>query len=134
MYSKVIPLKNGNNPLEIPEKDFPAGICRFTVLENNIPLAERIVFTNKENQLNIKVKPVKQHYLPREKVVLDIETTDDNNKPVPANLGISVVDDKLWTYADDKQNHIVSWLLMDSELKGKIEKPQFYFDKRRKSG
>lgn len=130
VYSKVIPLKNGNNPLEIPEKDFPAGICRFTVLENNVPLAERIVFTNKENQLNIKVKPVKQHYLPREKVVLDIETTDENNKPVPANLGVSVVDDKLWTYADDKQNHIVSWLLMDSELKGKIEKPQFYFDKK----
>ena len=130
VYSKVIPLKNGNNPLEIPEKDFPAGICRFTVLENNIPLAERIVFANKENQLNIKVKPVKQHYLPREKVILEIETTDDNNKPVPANLGVSVVDDKLWTYADDKQNHIVSWLLMDSELKGKIEKPQFYFDKK----
>ncbi|MFC3158609.1 TonB-dependent receptor plug domain-containing protein [Chryseobacterium arachidis] len=41
-----------------------------------------------------------------------------------------MVDDKLWTYADDKQNHIISWLLMDSELRGKIEKPQFYFDKK----
>ncbi|REC40034.1 TonB-dependent receptor plug domain-containing protein [Chryseobacterium sp. 5_R23647] len=43
---------------------------------------------------------------------------------------MSVVDDKLWTYADDKQNHILSWLLMDSELRGKIERPQFYFDKK----
>ncbi|PTT35425.1 hypothetical protein DBR28_12310, partial [Chryseobacterium sp. HMWF028] len=130
LYSKVIQLKNGINYLEIEEKDFPTGICRFTVLENNLPLAERIVFTNKVNQMNIKVKPIKKHYLPREKVILDIETTDENNRPIPANLGLSVVDDKLWTYADDKQNHLISWLLMDSELKGKIEKPQFYFDKK----
>ncbi|MDR6460384.1 TonB-dependent SusC/RagA subfamily outer membrane receptor [Chryseobacterium vietnamense] len=130
VYSKVISLKTGKNSLEIAEKDFPTGICRFTVLEKNIPLAERIVFTNKVNQLNVKVTPVKQYYLPREKVMLNIETKDENNTPVPANLGVSVVDDKLWTYADDKQNHIVSWLLMDTELKGKIEKPQFYFDKK----
>lgn len=130
VYSKDFSLKIGGNSLEIDEKDFPVGICRFTALENNIPLAERIVFTNKVNQMNIKVKPIKKHYLPREKVILDIETTDENNKPISANLGLSVVDDKLWTYADDKQNHIISWLLMDSELKGKIEKPQFYFDKK----
>lgn len=130
LYSKVILLKNGTNSLEVEEKDFPVGICRFTILENNIPLAERVVFTNKKNQLNIKVTPVKKHYQPREKVILNIETTDENSKPIPANLGLSVVDDKLWTYADDKQNHLISWLLMDSELKGKIEKPQFYFDKK----
>ncbi|WP_426479245.1 TonB-dependent receptor plug domain-containing protein [Chryseobacterium sp. CBSDS_008] len=130
VYTNVLSLKKGINSLEIGEKDFPVGICRFTVLENNIPLAERIVFTNKQKQLNIKVIPVKKHYQPREKVMLDIETTDENNKPVSANLGMSVVDDKLWTYADDKQNHLISWLLIDSELKGKIETPQFYFDKK----
>ncbi|SMC96420.1 TonB-dependent receptor plug domain-containing protein [Chryseobacterium sp. YR221] len=130
VYNKVFALKKGINSLEIAEKDFPIGICRFTVMESNIPIAERIVFTNKENQLNIKIKPVKKHYLPREKVILEIETTDENSRPIPANLGLSVVDDKLWTYADDKQNHIISWLLMDAELKGKIEKPQFYFDKK----
>ncbi len=130
VYSKSLLLKNGSGSLDVSEKDFPAGIIRFTVLENNSVLAERIVFTNKINQLNIKVEPVKQYYQPREKVVLNIVTTDGNNKPVPANLALSVVDDKLWTYADDQQNHIVSWLLMDSELRGKIEKPQFYFDKK----
>ncbi|MEC3875596.1 TonB-dependent receptor plug domain-containing protein [Chryseobacterium salviniae] len=130
IYHKIIPVKNEITQLEIPENDLPAGICRFTVYEDNIPLAERIIFTNENRQVNIKVKPVKQNYLPREKVVLHIETTDENNRPVPANVALSVVDDKLWTYADDKQNHIISWLLLDSELKGKIERPQFYFDKK----
>jgi len=130
IYSQSISLQKGQNRFEIPENELPAGISRFTVFEGEKPLAERIVFTNEDRQMNVKIKPLKKHYLPREKVVLDIETTDHSGKPIPANLAMSVVDDKLWTYADDKQNHILSWLLMDSELKGKIEKPQFYFDKK----
>ncbi|MEI9921365.1 MAG: hypothetical protein WDO14_21650 [Bacteroidota bacterium] len=38
-----------------------------------------------------------------------------------------MVDDQLLTHADDKQDNILSWLLMSSELKGKIEEPSFYF-------
>ncbi|MBW7674930.1 TonB-dependent receptor plug domain-containing protein [Chryseobacterium chendengshani] len=130
IYTKSISLKNGLNEFEIAEKELPIGICRFTITENRIPLAERIVFANENKQMNVKITTSKKNYLPREKVTVNVETTDENGKPIPANLAMSVVDDKLWTYADDKQNHIVSWLLMDSELKGKIERPQFYFDKK----
>lgn len=130
IYSKNLSLKKGLNQIEISEKELPSGICRFTVSENNVPLAERIVFANENSQMKVKVTPVKKNYLPREKAVVNIETTNENNQPIPANLAVSVVDDKLWTYADDKQNHIQSWLLLDSELKGKIERPQFYFEKK----
>ncbi|SIQ57820.1 TonB-dependent receptor plug domain-containing protein [Chryseobacterium indoltheticum] len=130
IFSKAMNLKKGLNELEISEKELPIGICRFTVIENNIPLAERIVFSNENKQMKVKITPTKKNYLPREKVIVNVETTDENDQPVPANLAMSVVDDKLWTYADDKQNHIISWLLMDSELRGKIERPQFYFDKK----
>ena len=130
IFSKAMNLKKGLNELEISEKELPIGICRFTVIENNIPLAERIVFSNENKQMKVKITPTKKNYLPREKVIVNVETTDENNQPIPANLAMSVVDDKLWTYADDKQNHILSWLLMDSELRGNIERPQFYFDKK----
>ncbi len=130
IYSKTISVQKGIQEISISEQDLPIGICRFTLFENEIPLAERIVFANENKQLQIKITPTKKNYLPREKVVLNIETLDENQKPIPSNLGISVIDDKLWTYADDKQNHITSWLLLDSELRGKIERPQFYFDKK----
>ncbi|MET3536168.1 TonB-dependent receptor plug domain-containing protein [Chryseobacterium limigenitum] len=130
VYSQSISLKKGLSEFQISESELPIGICRFTVLEGEIPHAERIIFANENKQMNVKITPVKKNYLPREKVIVNVETTDENNQPIPANLAISVVDDKLWTYADDKQNHIISWLLMDSELRGKIEKPQFYFDKK----
>lgn len=130
IYAQEVLLKKGINQFEIVENELPVGISRFTIFEGAVPLAERIVFANEYKQMNIKLSPGKKNYLPREKVIVAIETTDENHRPVSANLGVSVVDDKLWTYADDKQNHIISWLLMDSELKGKIEKPQFYFDKK----
>ncbi len=44
IYTKLISLKNGLNEFEIAEKELPIGICRFTVSEDKIPLAERIVF------------------------------------------------------------------------------------------
>lgn len=130
VYTKSFSLKKGLNEFQISENELPTGISRFTVFDGEIPLAERIIFANENKQMNVKITPVKKNYLPREKVIVNIETTDENNKPILANLAMSVVDDKLWTYADDKQNHIISWLLMDSELRGKIEKPQFYFDKK----
>ncbi|MFP3594381.1 TonB-dependent receptor plug domain-containing protein [Chryseobacterium sp. SIMBA_038] len=130
VYMKLFSLKKGLNEFQISENELPIGICRFTVFEGEIPLAERIIFANENKQMNVKITPIKKNYLPREKVIVNVETTDENNQPIPANLVMSVVDDKLWTYADDKQNHIISWFLMDSELRGKIEKPQFYFDKK----
>ncbi|MCX6318641.1 MAG: TonB-dependent receptor plug domain-containing protein [Bacteroidetes bacterium] len=123
-------LKQGYNHVVLAENIFPPGICQFTLFtENDLPLSERLAFLNEDVQLQVKITQGKKQYGPREKVTLNIKTMDENGKPVPSNFSLSVVDDKLWTFADDKQDHILSWLLMSSELKGKIEEPVFYFKK-----
>lgn len=129
-YTKTINLHEGTNTINIDEGNFPAGIAQFTLYAaNELPLAERLVFLNENKQLNVSVKFDKVKYMPREKVTMSIKSTDEKGIPVPSNFSLSVVDDKLWTYADDKQDHILSWLLVSSELKGKIEEPRFYFKK-----
>ena len=135
-YTKEILLQNGENNIEINESEFPVGIAQFTLFNvNNVPLAERLMFLNAGKNLQVKISSNKKKYMPREKVTLTITTLDENGKPIPSNFSLAVMDDKLWTYADDKQDHIFSWLLMTSELKGKIEEPQFYFKKEEpKSG
>ncbi len=60
---------------------------------------------------------------------MTITTKDEHGQPIPSNFSLAVVDDKLWTLADDKQDNILSWLLMSSELHGQIEEPAFYFKK-----
>ena len=127
-YTKSLSLEKGAQTVEIDPALFPAGIAQFTLSDGNgLPLAERLVFLNGNNILHVKITTDKAKYLPREKVVMKVTTTDDKGLPLPSNLSLSVMDDKLWSFADDKQDHILSWLLISSELKGRIEDPSFYF-------
>lgn len=119
----------GWNKISFPTETLPLGIMEFTLCNKQYePQVERLVFLNKDRDLKITVKSDKQSYSPREKVKIEICTTDKTGKPVPSNLSVSVADDKILTFADDKQDNILSGLLMSSFLKGKIEKPNFYFD------
>lgn len=123
-------IATGTKAIKVNKELFPAGITQFTIYdETDRPLAERLFFMNPGKKLTLTISPDKPQYQPREKVTLQVETLDENKKAIPSNLSLSVIDDKLWTMADDKQHTILSWLLLGSELNGKIEEPAFYFKK-----
>lgn len=126
--SVKVNLTQGWNTVVIDTKNFPVGIQSFSLLIENRIVAERLVFLNYQNGLKIEIKTDKENYLPREKVRVSILTKDKDNNPIASNLSVSVVDSKLLTYIDDKQDNILSWLFLGSELKGKIYEPRFYFD------
>lgn len=113
----------------IPTEEFPLGISRLTLIDElNQPQCERLVFCNMKKQLNIEVKTNKEKYLPREQVNLSIKVTDENGDPVQGKFSLSVADESLLTFSDDKQGHILSSILLESELKGEISEPNFYFE------
>ena len=129
-YVKDIFLQKGEQLIAIDTTLFPAGIAQFTLYgDNDMPIAERLIFLNSHKTVQVKITTDKIKYLPREKISMVLKTTDEEGNAIPSNFSLSVVDDKLWSLADDKQHHILSWLLMGSELKGRIEEPQFYFKK-----
>ncbi len=129
VYSEAIQAKKGVNTVSIPTGDFPVGITQISLFDGNkTARAERLVFTNPHKQLKVSVKTDQEKYLPREKVKMTVEVKDENGRPVEGNFSVAVADDKLLTFADDKQGHVLSAILLESELKGKIEEPNFYFD------
>ena len=125
-------LEQGWNFIDIKTKDFPVGIQSFSLLIEDKIVAERLVFLNYQDGLKIELKTDKATYLPREKVKVSVITKDKNNVPIASNLSVSVLDSKLLTYIDDKQDNILSWLFLGFELKGKIHEPRFYFDENKK--
>ncbi len=130
LYEKKLSISKGSEMFVVPTSEFPAGICKFRFLDTGgNPISERLVYLNADKTLKLSLKPNKTQYGPREKVLLEIETTNFENKPISANLSVAVSDNALISFADDKQDHILSSLLVSSELKGKIYKPAFYFDK-----
>ncbi|NNM16758.1 MAG: hypothetical protein HKO56_08875, partial [Bacteroidia bacterium] len=107
------------------------GVSQLTVFDNyGIARAERLVFLNQDNQLNISLTTNKQKYTPREKVELTVKVTDDRGIPIPASLSLSVVNDQLLSFADDKSGTIVSQLLLEQDLDQEVHEPGFYFDKK----
>ena len=73
----------------------------------------------------------KEQYLPREKVKMNIEVKDDKGNPIQGQFAVGVVDDKLLSFADDKQGNMLAYLLLESDLKGEIEEPNFYFEDKK---
>ncbi|MBP6731051.1 MAG: hypothetical protein KA149_03275 [Chitinophagales bacterium] len=130
-YAKAFNAVKGANQLYINTAHFPIGVSQITLFDSKgIARAERLVFANKNQQLNIAITTGKQQYQPREKVNMNIRVTDENGLPVQGNFSLSVVDDNLLSFADDKQGTILSKILLEPDLKEKVEEPDFYFNKK----
>lgn len=130
MYlSKTIFSADKTENVAFNTKNLPAGVAQITLFDyKGIERCERLVFVNKHKTMNVSITADKEKYLPREKVTLDIETTDEDGLPIPATLSLAVVDDKVVSFADDKQDNILSYMLLSSDIKGDIHEPSFYFD------
>ena len=129
-FFKEITVGNTTQPIRIPTENLPAGIVRLTLFDHDrFEQAERLVFVNRDRGLKIDIRPDRERYLPRDKVRLDILVRDHTGNPVEGAFSLAVADDKLLTFADDKQGHLLAALLLEQDVKGVIEEPNFYFDK-----
>ena len=105
------------------------GVTRITLFDDGLnPLAERLVYRKRRARLDVEVSTDKETYAPRDKVTLTIKTSSPSGAPVPADLAVSVVDDTVVSFADDKTGHILSRLYLEPEIPGTVEEPNFYFD------
>lgn len=131
-YSRKIKAQEGRTAVEIPTKNLPVGIVQLTLFDTkDNALAERLVFVNQDKKLNIAVTTDKEKYLPREHVKMSVAVTDDAGKPVAGTFSLAVADDNQLTYVDDKQPHILAQMLLQSDVKGDIHEPNFYFETAR---
>lgn len=131
VFAASFPVVKGWNNYSFNTEKFPSGIAQVTLLDGvGVPRAERLIFVNEAQTLNVKITPDREQYKPREKVTLNIRTTDAEGLPVASDLALSVVDDNLLSFADDKQGHILSKMLLEPELKESVFEPNFYFDKK----
>jgi len=121
---------NRSSEIVILQEPLPTGIIRFVLSDSaQNPLSERLVFANKDRTLNIKIETDQDSYLPGDKVKMKVMTTNEDGNPIPMKFGLSVVDDQLISFSDDRSDHIFSYFHLSSEL-GPLEEPIFYFDEK----
>lgn len=105
VYSIAVGLLKKELIIKVPLKDIPQGIAEITLFsENSVPVAERLVYINPDQKLNINAQLDKSGYGTREKATLKIKVTDQNGQPTAAHLGLSVYD-KLYQNKGDAKKH-----------------------------
>jgi hypothetical protein len=128
-YSKTFTLKRGDaQQFQVAKKLLPTGIARINLSSAlGEPLAERLVFVNHHDQLNIAISSNRTRYQSREEVKLELLVTNKNGQPVATELSIAVTDDELVS-PDPQGVSLQTYLLLNSDLKGYIEQPRYYFE------
>ncbi len=118
-------LQNGKIRFLVPRSLLGEGISVITVFdEQNNPLCERLYFKKPSNQLEILAKTDAGVYEKRQKINLVVNTANQN-RPANANLSISAfLIDSLQV---GPSSNILSYLWLESDLKGEVESPQYYF-------
>lgn len=128
--SLSIKASEGHNELTIKTKALPTGMYAVSLQVEGRIVAERLVFINYQNGLKIELETDKEQYLPREKVNVSVTTKDNEGRPIASSLSVSVVDEKILSYIDDKQHNLLTWMFFGHELRGSIHEPRFYFDEK----
>lgn len=107
----------------IPITELPSGILEMTLFDSNWqPLAERIVFINKEDYVfDASISPGVKNTNKRGKNVITIEVPDT----LRSNLSVSITDAAM---ADKGEDNIISRLLLTGDLKGRVYEPSYYFN------
>ena len=109
---------------------FPSGIAQFTLFSTTgEPLNERLAFIKTQDRMQLKINSVRNIYNTKERTELELESRDRNSKMVAGNFSVSVVDESKVPIDEDKEHTIFSDLLLTSDLKGYVEKPNYYFKK-----
>jgi TonB-dependent SusC/RagA subfamily outer membrane receptor len=114
--------------LALPANSFPTGVVQVTLMSGTgEPLNERLAFIQNPDLLNLAITANKPAFAARENVQLNLHAKDKAGMPVNGSFSVSVVDESKILVDETAENTILSYLLFSSELKGYIEKPNFYF-------
>lgn len=126
-YAAQVKLVNQTIEAGIPLDKLPAGVMQMTIFTpTGSPISERLVFVYHKNRPTLVMAADKPSYTTRQKVNLALNTKYAG-EALPGNYSISVIDETKVPFSEDNEVSIQSSLLLNSDLSGYIEKPNYYF-------
>ena len=129
LYSGRADLKNSGILTYIPKKYFPEGIVHITLLTTDMkPVAERLIFIKQANHgLKIDLANDAVNNKKAGTSAFKIRVIDRDNDPTMGAFSMAVTNEGKVPYNEDDEVTIFSNLLLTADLKGYVEKPNYYF-------
>jgi hypothetical protein len=114
---------------------FPTGIARFTLFsEEGLPLCERIAFIRNTDTLTFNMAASASISRVRQMVKFNIGTANGNKPALQGSYSVAITNENLSVIDEAAEQTIITSLLLQSELTGNIENPNYYFLKESKGG
>lgn len=114
----------------LPEEKLDVGTIKISLEgPNGLIHSERLYFSNSLKPLQIDIQFNKQDYLPRDQVIAKLKVSTAEGLPVRGNFSFSAIDDTQNPSPRPDQPHLMAQILLQSELKGTVPTPNFYFSK-----
>ena len=128
IYGAQLTMKNQQQSVLIPTENLPNGLAQVTLMSaQGEPLSERLLMIAREPLLDIAVKSDKSQYSKKDLVNLTIEV-DNVPDSILGSYSVSVVDEEKVPYDDNSEHSILSSFLLTADIKGYVEKPNYYFN------
>lgn len=136
----IMPVASNRPTGRIATDSLEEGIFHLLLVDGQgRPRSERLVFIRHPEQdarWRVVGSGSSGQYGRREKVTLQMELADPQGRPLSGDFSVSVTDRRT-VRPDSSSDHIVSNLLLSSDIKGHIASPGWYFlsdDRRRLRG
>jgi len=118
---------------EIPKSRLPSGVLTLTLFDETMrPWCERVLFINNKIELNIQTELNKSDFRKRDKFELKVHINDAYGAPLSTNFSVAVTDTER-VEKDEFGDNILTYLLLQSDIKGFVENPGYYFNDDRRS-
>lgn len=116
--------------IKVPKTDLAEGVLDLVLFnDTNKPVAERLVYVQKPNEIKLSVRKTNGNTTQtRDRVDLKIDVRDLSAKVVPSSLSVSITNTSRID-PDKTADNIRSYLLLNSDLRGKIKSPNYFFTK-----
>ena len=127
-YFDTLSIQGGVASINIPKEKLPTGVHQLTLFNAKGQIfAQRQLFVNNGIEVGtIHISTTASNYEPFAPVVLGVQTTAPDGNPMPATISLAVRDrQNLGTAYSD---NLLTNMLLSSELKGYIHKPEYYFE------
>jgi len=123
--------ENTGEPVIYQKDFFPSGVTHLLLTKDMVPVSERLVFVNNDDQAKVGCSTDRDTYPARSRVEYTVNINDESGDPLSGNFSVSVTDSKVVT-ADTNENILTS-LLLSSDLRGHIPEPAYFFQKNNQS-
>jgi hypothetical protein len=120
-------IKNGLTEFIIDKKKLGDGISHFTVFSGERQaVCERLFFKYPEQKLQLSMVTDKQEYGIRKKINIHIASTDQTSNVIKANMSMAVY--RIDSLQAIDGTNISNYLWLSSDLAGRLESPEYYFN------